>query len=168
MHSAYRLIQKEMHSIRGENSTSTNLHSLWKLLWKMKVSHRVRIFVCRAGKDDLPSFKNLQKKKINLEGKCICCAQAIQDLPHALFFFPKIQKWWVKYMTFLNDLSPHTSFMELAGLVKNKGVVVDFLKFFLMAWSLRNRRNKMVYEQLYLDPKESWKMGKFYLIVAFI
>lgn len=50
-------------------------------------------------------------------------------------------------MLFLNDITLLSSFMELVVLVKNKVTVEDLTNFFVMAWSLLNRRNKMVYEK---------------------
>lgn len=52
----------------------------------------------------------------------------------------------------MNDASPNLNFMKLALWVKNKGIVVDFKTFFVIAWSLWGRQNKSLYEQLNESP----------------
>lgn len=92
----------------------------------------IRIFAWGACKDGLPSFSNLQKK-INLKGKCIFCDKEVEVSAHALFFCPRVYKWWTKYMPYFHGVSTNMSIMEIVALVRSEGTAEAFSKFFLMA-----------------------------------
>lgn len=76
----------------GESSNAHSQASLWKMLWKMKVSQKVKIFAWKSMcHDGLPSYQNLKGKHINVEGKCVFCHAPIEDSSHALFSIPKLE-----------------------------------------------------------------------------
>jgi len=56
---------------------------LWKNIWKANVPPKVRIFCWKLARDVLPTKKNKYIRKMELNGCCPLCGDAIEDSYHA-------------------------------------------------------------------------------------
>lgn len=58
-------------------------------------------------------------------------------------------------MPLTQALAEHHSIMKLADWVQKQGQVEDFLNFFVISKSLWERRNKKIYENIEIEPKQA-------------
>lgn len=83
--SAYQLIHRYQQMNQRENSTCQALVPFWKALYKIRVPHKIKVFVWRTCLNGLPSFSNLKRRQVAMEGKCALCDAREEDLAHAVF-----------------------------------------------------------------------------------
>lgn len=131
--SAYHLIQSSSSLATGESSSSQALNPIWKAIWKMNIPHKIRLFAWRACKDGLPCFSNLARRGIRLDSSCAICHAPVEDLSHALFYYPDVREWWPSLLVFMGEISSLLNFIELVKWVKNRGTYEDLKTFFVIA-----------------------------------
>lgn len=83
------------------------------------------------------------------------CNQSTEGLSHALLFYPSISSWWKIYLPILNPIQ-HTNkfFIAVIKHILKIGNVEECAKFFTIAWSIWERCNKLLYENLHIHPWE--------------
>ncbi|XP_042952134.1 uncharacterized protein LOC122289223 [Carya illinoinensis] len=57
---------------RAECSSAADQNLLWKKLWKLNISHRIRVFAWRTCKNILPTLQNLKPRKVIDNANCQC------------------------------------------------------------------------------------------------
>lgn len=86
--SAYHLsVEKRMrdlHSTRGETSTSRNEDLLMKVIWKQGIPSKIKHFMWKACLDILPTKSNLLKRKVPVLPQCEVCGTGEESVLHAL------------------------------------------------------------------------------------
>lgn len=92
---------------------------------------------------------------MHVDNCCKFCQALFKYLLHALFYCPKIKEWWPPFLAFMRHASTNLSFLELVIWVKSRGVVEEFERFFVIAWSLWERRNKKLYEKKKESPSST-------------
>ena len=70
MRSAYRMLMEAENSVLPSSSSPLSEHTIWKKIWKLKVSRKVCHFLWRAVKDSLPTNQNLRLRHIPLDDMC--------------------------------------------------------------------------------------------------
>lgn len=152
--SAYQLIHSHKLLHHGERSSSSRLlNPLGKAIWRMKLPNKIQIFAWRACLDSLPCFYNLFKRKVPVDSHCQFCGVSVEDLAHTLFYCPDLHEGWEQFLPFMREASPNLSFSELVLWVKNRSIATDLEAFFVVAWSLWGRQNKILYKQRNDSPK---------------
>lgn len=84
------MIQTSKSLAMGESSRTIMQRPLWKAVWRMKVPHKVKIFALRACKEGLPTFKNLQQKKVWLENTCFFVTRPLKIHLMLSFYSPEL------------------------------------------------------------------------------
>lgn len=56
---------------------------------------------------------------------------------------------------FFANMEQMATIMELVHLILSNGTVKELAKFFCIAWGLWGRRNKMIFEQCCIPPKQA-------------
>ena len=74
-------------------SSSENSNSIWKKLWKINVTGKIKIFVWRFLHDILPRT-NLVKRGVHCNLTCPFCEQEAKTLFHSLWSCPHAQEFW--------------------------------------------------------------------------
>jgi len=59
----YELLCEEDSAVLASSSDVTAIRKFWSQIWKLKVPHKVRIFLWKAYSDVLPTLQNLKKEK---------------------------------------------------------------------------------------------------------
>ncbi|XP_024043202.1 uncharacterized protein LOC127899387 [Citrus sinensis] len=134
------------------NSSSSN----WNIIWKLTLPAKIKIFIWRAVKNLLPTAENLWKRKIIHEAYCKRCGNRVENTLHALITCKAAKKVW--------QLSPlASSFQEMGNTdilgdlmrVQQKLSRVDMEMLMTILWVIWYDRNKLVFEDLKLDPRLS-------------
>ncbi|XP_041011395.1 uncharacterized protein LOC121255185 [Juglans microcarpa x Juglans regia] len=92
--SAYHLLVFVNDLNKGQASDSTNHEVLWKLLWKLRVPNKVKMFLWRSAWDILPTRVNLHKMKIIDSPMCPICLTHPENVSHVLWTCKAAQDVW--------------------------------------------------------------------------
>ncbi|KAJ8431121.1 LOW QUALITY PROTEIN: hypothetical protein Cgig2_004712 [Carnegiea gigantea] len=90
--SAYHLIVKERDGGEGESSTQNS--QLWRSIWDLEFSPRIRLFAWRSCKGILPSCGSIAKRVPGFNMKCTICGHPEEIDMHALFECPLVEAIW--------------------------------------------------------------------------
>ena len=88
--SSYNFLAKE----NLDNLTFGNpMHDsgIWKLVWGLNVPNKVKNFIWRSCRDDVPVKKNLKKQQILPNDICDHCKQSPGSILHALWECPELE-----------------------------------------------------------------------------
>lgn len=87
--SAYKLFRSmETENKQGESSNAKEQKQIWKVLWKLQIQNKVKVFTWRACKNGLPTKANLKKRQVLMEENCIFHGDGVEDVLHALYYCP--------------------------------------------------------------------------------
>ena len=67
---------------------------VWKVLWKLKVPNKIKVFGWRACCNILPTRVNLTRKQIIEDNKCEACKAELEIVVHALWNCGAAQDIW--------------------------------------------------------------------------
>lgn len=68
--------------------------SVWKLLWKLDVPPKIRVFWWRVLHNSLPSKPELTRRHISKESYCEMCGEPDESLFHVFFDCPVAKRFW--------------------------------------------------------------------------
>ncbi|XP_041011384.1 uncharacterized protein LOC121255176 [Juglans microcarpa x Juglans regia] len=155
--SAYKMIQEIETSGDGETSLQMGDRSLWRKIWHMEVSRKIKAFAWKACNDILPTLINLRRKKVEVDSKCCFYQIHEEDITHALLNCPTIYIVWQRF--FLVDKFLHTSFSFIQTMHKvlMQGSEAKLTLFCVLCWSVWYRRNQMQMEKNLLQPVQATK-----------
>ena len=75
-------MQKEANGAECSNGAVGGV--VWKVLWKLKVPNKIKVFGWRACRNILPTRVNLVHKKIIQDNRCELCKFEVETGIHAL------------------------------------------------------------------------------------
>ncbi|MBA0867739.1 hypothetical protein Goshw_003518 [Gossypium schwendimanii] len=129
----------------------------WRIIWKLHIIPRIKIFCWRIGHDILPTYENISK--IMREFNCMCsrCGSKEETLIHALKDYARAKAVLI-----------HGGFDNT--LIKGRfGRCMDWIKkvahsldkkalsdFFIVLWNIWNSRNNKVFRDTEEDAKVIW------------
>ena len=140
-------------SFSGECSNVQGLCWFWKKIWKLAIPRKIKHFLWRAYHESLPTFFNLYWRKINSNPYCVICKQDEDMTIHALWQCPLARNTWAlvqgRVQKIPNQAEEFLGFMQWIF----RNFTLDALaEWAVVAWSIWNARNKMVYEDCQLPP----------------
>nr|XP_023906648.1 uncharacterized protein LOC112018352 [Quercus suber] len=129
------------NSEEGENSCGDPRERLWKKVWHLNISSKIKIFTWRACVDALPTMVNLRKRGIGENVFCSCCGREVESIFHTIIkceMAKGVSDYWevqiVENGPRLCDIS------DIAMQILNKGTAQDLEIFFGVAWSIWGAR----------------------------
>lgn len=134
--SVYCLIQVSQSEHIGEMSTVNGLKSFWKIVWHMKVPHKVWIFTWRTCKEILSTCQNLRRRKMQVDKSCVFYKAPLKDTIHVVFICLELVSWWHNYLPLTKKAAHHSNLLDLGRWELKWGSKVEFKCFFLWAWSI--------------------------------
>ncbi|KAK7823248.1 hypothetical protein CFP56_035709, partial [Quercus suber] len=136
---------KELFWKAEEESVRTgDIQEVWKGVWKIQASNKVRHFIWRAVKDSLPTKENLKKEQIQLDVTCSLCDDSEEDTMHALWLCDQARLVWKFEASFVYLYQrKFKTFMDLFEAVLDRGSVFKVAWFSTITWSLWQRRNRI-------------------------
>lgn len=93
--SAYHLAKEVRRRTEGSTSTSTNMHQIWKRIWRIKGPRMVKMFMWQACSNILPTRENLFKRKVMIDSLCPICQIEVESVGHALWSCPDATDVWL-------------------------------------------------------------------------
>lgn len=153
--SAYRLFMSLGEERRlGEVSYGEERKRWWRKIWKMKVPNKIKIFAWRVCKNSLPTWKNLQAKKMVVDAKCRWC-KVEEDINHALLYCSSFKGVLQAQLSFLQEYQVQVDFLQIMAQLIRRNKKGETGKLFLCAWGLWYRRNQLLYENRNLTPEQA-------------
>ena len=137
----------------GECSMARSDDALWKLLWKLHIPSKIKVFAWRALHDILPTRVNLMRRKIVDDGTCQLCQRENETVLHVLWECSVAKDVWAgcsrelqKHVSGQNDLA--FLFEEL----RQKLSVEVFELFVVQLWLIWSQRNAIIHGGVMQDP----------------
>lgn len=119
----------------------------------------MRIIIWTACRDNLPTFQNLQRRKVSVENKS---SPATCQMKACYMHFGNVQTFDMlrnEYIPYLATCTQLDSFLEMVQYVAGHGQAEDLTKTSCMAQSLWGRRNLLLHENKNLSPTEAFEMA---------
>ena len=132
-------MEESQSSNRGSSSNSSRTRRFWKLLWSLKVPHKVHHFAWRACKGILLTKENLSWRGIELDVRCDGCMEDVETVGHLLWSCSRAKEvWQCTKLRFHFDQSQVTSFHDLLWqiLMSDSHKVMDAELVVTVAWAL--------------------------------
>ncbi|XP_018853114.2 uncharacterized protein LOC109015083 [Juglans regia] len=152
---AYHLHKELRAQAQGQSSNREQLSEEWKVLWKLNVLPATKNFLWKACRNGLPTLSNLYKKRITEKPWCPICLNEEETVFHMAWNCPATQDVWGQCSRILQKrFFPLMSFRELWNLicqVADMKVLEEFATVSRLIW---NRRNKFIFQQVFLHPNE--------------
>ena len=82
---SYKILCEENVHVGNASPNFSLPKSFWSMLWKLKVSMKVKHFLWRACNDSLPTKFNPCKRKIVQDSTCSLCQREPETIFHALW-----------------------------------------------------------------------------------
>ncbi|TVU10399.1 hypothetical protein EJB05_43925, partial [Eragrostis curvula] len=144
--SAYRLLKSQQSQTEQarENAENSSDDTRWcKVLWKMEIPLKVRIFWWRILNNFLPSKAELKRRHVAKEGHCEACGNPCESLYHIAFECTFAHRFWEAVKTVTGKKIPRLHPVSwtkdfLGGQVCD---LRDAALFICGVWSLWSGRN---------------------------
>ncbi|XP_057789298.1 uncharacterized protein LOC131006143 [Salvia miltiorrhiza] len=130
----------------------------WIHIWKIPVLPKVKSFLWRAVKNNLPSKENLLSRGILVGGECGTCKMGYENLWHVFFACPFAEECWRigGLSTLLGSLRDRSdSFKEALSTLLSSDVGASAAKVSMILWHVRKDRNKAVWEGAIPNPSRT-------------
>ncbi|XP_037491505.1 uncharacterized protein LOC119369320 [Jatropha curcas] len=122
---------------------------LWKQIWKLNVSPKVRDFMWHMGRNVLPTRDNLSKRGVTTSLHCLFCQES-ENGDHVLVKCSIAQEVWRQAGFLFANIN--LSFQELfIHIISSKGQQHAELMA-TVAWSLWAARNAMLWSNVWSNP----------------
>ena len=153
--SAYKMLTEAESSPQQSCSDMGEWKKFWKLVWSVRVPHKVRHFLWRACSNALPTMANLSRRHIVTDDKCGFCLGAEEDVLHAVWGCPSLTELWGHHGLARKIFRHrHTSIMDVLSHIFDCGSGVVMAEMAFMFWCVWQRRNKAMYQNI-VDPLDS-------------
>lgn len=94
-------------------SSQTPLKPVWKAIWKLKVSRKIRLFIWKIFYNALPTFENLFKRKCSKENHYLICKSNSESLSHLFCLCPWVNRvWFASSFTFQIPITADFNFQQ--------------------------------------------------------
>ena len=123
---------------------SSQVPTIWKSIWKLQVSNKVKSFIWRVCADCLPTKRGLRMKKIDISDVCSVCNDSVEDIPHALVKCSYARKVWCQ--SGIEDRSGGVvMFEDWWKKIIQSQKMEDVNLAAMISWSLWNNKNDVVW-----------------------
>lgn len=117
----------------------------WKKLWKLDVPHKIKVFLWRVCRNNVPVKSRLTTKRVHLPTECSMCNSGVEDLNHLFFTCPFALACW-HYVNMVFDMSlegsvPSWLLAKLEVASESEGIVIA-----KVLWGIWFFRNKKIWE----------------------
>ncbi|XP_057779546.1 uncharacterized protein LOC130998129 [Salvia miltiorrhiza] len=127
-----------------------NVDGNWDNLWKLTVPPKVKNFLWRAARDNLPSKAKLLSRSIAVGGECPICSTDYETLWHLFLCCPFAEECWriSRLSGIINPLiSASDSFVQLLFKIVDHPDGVFKIKASMLLWQIWKDRNRKVWNE---------------------
>jgi hypothetical protein len=157
----YHLCMELYKKSQCECSNPVKRNDLWQDIWSLKVPNSMKIFVCRANGNILPTKSNLFSKRVVDSKTCPCCLIEDEDVIHAFWISPTAQDiWGCGPRIFQKSSFMATSFQQLFKYFSDRLCNEDLM---LMAFLLQRiwfKINRIVFDKKWINPSTVAQQAK--------
>ena len=145
----------------GESSINHLVSPIWKKIWQLKVSSKVKIFAWCVCMDGLPTMFNLRRRGLNSTGFCPICDKDMESISHALLHCNHAKQTWA----FWHDCPVYLAFsthdlMDIMAQLIKKGSSSNLDLFYMVAWTIWGNRNNAIHNNAGCPPSQAWEIAK--------
>ena len=153
--SAYKLLVEAGTISQQSCSDMGGWKKFLRMVWSVRVPHKVRHFLWRACLNALPTMVNLARRSVVMYGRCGFCLGVEEDVLHAVWSCPSLTALWGQHALARKVFHHrHTSFLDVLSQIFECDSDILVAEIILMLWCVWHRRNKALYQQI-VDPLES-------------
>jgi len=138
----YRFLKAESEIQAYPQASPICDKKVWKEIWQMQVSPKVKNFIWRACRNALPTKQALMRRKIVADSICERCKLAVEEAEHALWSCLELdvvwadqEEWSFRYEVGFSGVKELLSWMI--------GKIMSLELFAYTAWSVWSQRNKV-------------------------
>lgn len=137
---------------RNRPNIQINRSKGWNKIWNIQVPHKIRIFLWRLGRNNLPVRGALAKKGVNLHNVCPFCAREDETVKHIFFDCVFAQNCWEEVGMNVSLQADQTSSEWLLDMLCTQKMEV-LSKLVSVLWGIWFFRNKVVWENKMVTAK---------------
>ncbi|XP_057770854.1 uncharacterized protein LOC130990645 [Salvia miltiorrhiza] len=131
---------------------------LWGRLWKTNVPPKVRSFLWRAARNNLPSKERLLSRGVAVGGECETCKSSFENLWHTFFFCSFAEDCWRcsdlgQYIS--NITNSCDSFVEALFCIIGGNNEELTARVCMVLWQIWKDRNRAIWEGVFPVPARS-------------
>lgn len=141
----------------------------WNKLWRLNLPHKVKIFLWRFCRNNIPVRRKLSAKGVRVPITCPMCLADIEHLGHVFFYYPFASSCWqyagIVYDMQMVDFVPDWLIQKICNASMEEIEVVE--KVLWGIWYFRNRKvwdDKVVTNVVAMDWStksiSDWKVAK--------
>ncbi|XP_068329645.1 uncharacterized protein [Pyrus communis] len=151
---------KQWNETSGEGAaglhscTSNSGEKLWRKLWMACVPGKVKICVCWACLDSLPTRLNLCKRRVPIEDACVVCGCQVESVDHVLRDCHVARAVWFRDLGLRVDNGHGVNFLEWLANLHLQGSAAGFELGLMLIWSLWQHQNEILWNGKHLNPDE--------------
>ncbi|KAK7818417.1 putative ribonuclease h protein [Quercus suber] len=142
--SAYRLLANEASASSPSSSNPHPQRHLWRGVWMLRTSNKVKHFIWRACNNSLPTLDNLFRHQIVSSDCCNICNAHPEDILHVVWSCSEVTNMWKELSWAHSSVSPPPG--EFTNLFSSFLQVREDYRveiFSIAAWMLWTRRNSI-------------------------
>ena len=144
----------------AESSNGDPFKPLWKILWRLKLPAKVKIFAWWACVNGLPSRDKVCSRGISSNPECPICGKDIENVLHALLHCDYAKWVWGCW----SDMPPTVlrnswSFQDSVMYLLTNKSSHDLELFLTVAWVIWFNRNRVIHDDLCSSPSQVWQMA---------
>ncbi|KAL4283913.1 hypothetical protein GQ457_16G013600 [Hibiscus cannabinus] len=135
---------------------------LWRCIWNLKVTPKVRNFIWKACHNAIASYENLFSRHIHISRVCGRCGEGNESLEHILFFCPFAQAVWrmsgFSYCPRMEGFPGFCKwFYSIREVCLSQNYEEGLCQLSFLCWHLWKARNKWIFSGIKEEPIDVWK-----------
>ncbi|KAK8979311.1 hypothetical protein V6N11_000461 [Hibiscus sabdariffa] len=146
--SGYRLLMGNLTlQVDGNDSSDQRTHGcFFSHLWKISLPSKVKISIWRFFHNYLPTFSNLQERRISINSCCPLCCQGPDSVHHIIQECSFSSQIFYRLKLNLSASSTISNWKEWLTQVSMVLSVHDQKLFVIALWAIWGHRNKLIHE----------------------
>ncbi|KAH9802376.1 putative reverse transcriptase/RNA-dependent DNA polymerase [Citrus sinensis] len=128
-------------------SISDTSQSHWGVIWAVEILEKVKVFMCKAARNLLPTAENLEKRKVLPNPFCHRCGLKSEDAFHALMECKAAQNVW-KNTVFTEEVKVlnHQDMLSVLHEMGRKRSKKELKLIAALCWAIWHSRNLLIFE----------------------
>ena len=145
--STYALaLEEKTPDTMADCSDESTRRKIWKSIWQMKASQKIKHFALKAGRNILATKSNLAQQRIISEGTCNLYGQEQEMAYHLLWTCNHAKEVWRNSKFALPfEISSHWSFLDMVANLQrcDQARLGQLEQFILVCWGIWKNRNNL-------------------------
>ena len=155
--SAYNLaVSPKVRGVEGENSKRNQHWQFWRVLWKLKIPHKVKIHLWRACLNILPTRLSLCRQRVLSDPTCPICNSEDETTTHALWSCPYAGSVWALAPGAFQKMP----LVDIDFFLFSSKIFIDTAReqleiWAVTSWAIWYSRNQVVHGHPLLSPQDT-------------